>query len=116
LRDILKNWEWALTNPTGQDRRGAARQDQPRQQVSRPDAPPILEQVGPCRFGRLGAWITVQCPTEFDALMMEAGAVWESGGRRWLVSLRRLGPVLRKLRQRTDPLFRQAGVNLDGAQ
>ena len=32
-------------------------------------------KVGPCRFGRLGARITVQCPLEFDALMLEAGAV-----------------------------------------
>jgi hypothetical protein len=39
--------------------------------------------------------------------------VWEPGERRWLVSLRRLGPVLRKLRPRTDPLFRQADLDLD---
>jgi hypothetical protein len=47
---------------------------------------------------------------------METGAVWEPEERRWLVSLRRLGPMLGKLRQRTDPLFRQAGVDLDAAQ
>jgi hypothetical protein len=46
--------------------------------------------------------------------MLAAGAVWEPGERRWLVSLRRLGPVLRALRRQTDPLFRQAGLDLDG--
>ena len=29
-------------------------------------------QIGPCRIGRHGAWITVQCPSEFDGLMHEA--------------------------------------------
>jgi hypothetical protein len=82
----------------------------------RQEAPPIPQRIGPCLIGRLGAWITVQCPGEFDDLMQQAGAVWEPGERRWLVSLRRLGPVLRKLRQRTDPLFRRAGVDLDAAQ
>jgi hypothetical protein len=85
---------------SGDDRRAAA-------------VPPIPERIGPCRIGRLGAWITVQCPGEFDALLMDAGAVWEPGERRWLVSLRRLGPVLRKLRRQSDPLFQRAGVDLD---
>jgi hypothetical protein len=76
----------------------------------RPEVPPIPEHVGPCRFGRLGAWITVQCPPRFDALLIEAGAVWEPGQRRWLLRLHRLGPVLRALRQR------YGGVDLDGAQ
>jgi hypothetical protein len=58
----------------------------------------------------------VQCPSEFDALLMEAGAVCEPGERRWLLLLHRLGPVLRALRRRTDPLFQQAGVDLDDAQ
>jgi hypothetical protein len=67
--------------------------------MSGPDAPPIPQHIVLCRFGRLGFWITVQCPPEFDALMLEAGAVWESGGRRWLLRLHRLGPVLRALRR-----------------
>jgi hypothetical protein len=58
----------------------------------------------------------VQCPSEFDALMLAAGAVWEPGERRWLLRLHRLGPVLRKLRRQTDPLFRRAGVDLDADQ
>jgi hypothetical protein len=81
---------------TGQNRREAARLDPLRQEV-----PPIPKQLGPCRIGRLGAWITVQCPDEFDDLMLQAGAVWQSDERRWLVSLGRLGPVLRKLSWRT---------------
>ncbi len=80
------------------------------------DPPPIPEHIGPCRFGRVGFWITVQCPSVFDPLMLEAGGVWEPGQRRWLLRLHRLGPVLRKLRRQTDPLFRQAGVDLDAAQ
>jgi hypothetical protein len=82
----------------------------------RQEVPPIPQRIGPCRIGRLGAWITVQCPAEFDDLMQQAGAVWDPGEHRWLVSLRRLGPVLRKLRHRTDPLFRLAGIDLDAAQ
>jgi len=35
------------------------------------------------------------------------------GGRRWLLERRRLGPVIRALRQVTDPLFRHAGLPLD---
>jgi len=27
-----------------------------------PAPPPLPQQVGPCRFDRLGSWITVQCP------------------------------------------------------
>jgi len=77
------------------------------------DPPPVSKYVGPCRFGRLGAWITAHCPREFDTLLMEAGAGWEPGGRRWLLRLHRLGPALRALRQRTDPVFRQACVDLD---
>jgi hypothetical protein len=61
----------------------------------------------------MGTWITVQCPREFDTLMMEAGGVWEPGERRWLLRLHRLGPVLRALRREADPLFRHQGINLD---
>ena len=60
---------------SAQDRRGAA----PRPDLLRQEDPPIPERIGPCRFGRLGSWITVQCPDEFDALLMEAGAVWVNG-------------------------------------
>ena len=62
--------------------------------------PPIPEHVGPCRFGRLGLWITVQCPAEFDTMMLNAGGVWDPGERRWLFRLHRLGRVLRALRRR----------------
>jgi hypothetical protein len=78
---------------------------------------PIPKQVGPCRFGRLRAWITVQCPREkLDQLMRSAGGTWDPGTRRWLLRLHRLGPVLRALRRRTNPLFRQAAVDLDATQ
>jgi hypothetical protein len=73
---------------------------------------PLPKHVGPCRFGRLGFWITVQCPPEFDMLMRNAGGTWDPGTRRWLLLRHRLGPVLRALRRTTDPLFRHAGVDL----
>ena len=34
------------------------------------NAPPIPQHVGPCQFGRRGSWITVQCPAEFDPMML----------------------------------------------
>jgi hypothetical protein len=68
-----------------------------------------LTHLCACRFGRLGAWITVQCPQEFDEMVGAAGGVWEPGQRVWLLRLHRLSPVLRKLRRQADPLFRQAG-------
>jgi len=86
-----------MTNRAPHDRRAPAHLSQLHQGVS-----PILKHIGPCRFGRLGAWITVQCPQEFNALMLQAGAVWEPGERRWLLRLHRLSPVLRKLRRQTD--------------
>jgi hypothetical protein len=36
------------------------------------------------------------------------------GARRWLVEPRRIGPLIRTLLRNTDPLFRQAGIDLDG--
>ena len=62
--------------------------------------PPIPEQIGPCRFGLLGLWITVQCPAEFDTLMIQTGGTWHPGKRRWLFRLHRLGGVVRALRRR----------------
>jgi hypothetical protein len=55
---------------------------------------PIPEQVGLCRFGRLGASITVECPEEFDVLMRQAGGTWGSGARHWLLRQNRICPVL----------------------
>jgi hypothetical protein len=83
--------------------------------MRRPAPPPIPERIGPCRFGRLGSWITVQCPAEFDGLMLDADAVWEPSERRWLLRPDRLGPVLRKLHRQTDPLFRHAGIDRDAS-
>lgn len=69
--------------------------------------------IGPVEFGTLGGWIAVRCPHEFDPMMRRAGGQWEPASRRWLLERRRIGPVIRSLRQRTDPLFRQAGICLD---
>jgi hypothetical protein len=40
--------------------------------------------------------------------------VWETGGRRWLVERRWIGPAIRKLERSVDPLFRRVGIHLDG--
>jgi hypothetical protein len=74
---------------------------------------PIPERVGPCRFGRRGLWITAQCPPELDTLMRNAGGTWDPSARLWLLRIHRLGPVLRALRRTTNPLSRQAGLDLE---
>ena len=56
----------------------------------------------------------MRCPVELAHILRRAGAVWEPGSRRWLVQRRRIGPVIRALERATDPLFRQAGIDLDG--
>jgi hypothetical protein len=56
----------------------------------------------------------VRCPADLAPLLQQAGDVWEPGSRRWLVKRRRMGPLIRNLRRATDPLFRQAGIDLDG--
>jgi len=74
----------------------------------------IPAHIGPVAFGSLGAWITVRCPRDLAPLMRRAGGLWEPGSRRWLmIERRRIGPVIRALRRQTDPLFRQAGIDLD---
>ena len=78
---------------------------------------PIPKQVGPCRFGRLGSWITVLCPQEFDTLMLSAGGFRDSmDANLWLLRQSRIGPVLRALRRsgaRPIPPSQQVGVDLD---
>ncbi len=74
----------------------------------------IPARVGPCEFSPFGAkWIAVRCPSELEPLMLSAGGLREPGSRRWLIERRRIGPLIRKLERITDPLFRQAGINLD---
>jgi hypothetical protein len=71
-------------------------------------------QIGPCALEGWGAkWIAVRCPREHAALMRGAGGQWEPGRRVWLIGRRRIGPVMRALERVTDPLFRQAGIDLD---
>ena len=48
-------------------------------------------------------------------LMRLAGGVWDPGGDRWIIDPHQIGPVIRELRRRTDPLFRQAGLDLHEA-
>jgi hypothetical protein len=66
--------------------------------MSEPDIP---RQIGPVAFSQLGR------------MMRRAGGTWDPGNHLWLIHVRRMGPVIRTLRRVTDPLFRQAGLNLD---
>ena len=70
--------------------------------------------IGPAEFQALGSLVAVRCPHDLDPLMRKAGGMWEPGSRRWLIERRRMNPLVRNLRRATDPLFRQAGVDLDG--
>jgi hypothetical protein len=74
----------------------------------------LPSRIGPVEFGWLGRWVTVRCPREFHALIHRAGGEWDPGSRRWFIHQRRVGPVIRELRRQTDPLFRRAGIDLDG--
>jgi hypothetical protein len=71
-------------------------------------------RIGPAEFSPLGNLVAVRCPVELEPLVQKAGGMWEPGSRRWLVERRRMGPLIRGLRRSTDPLFRQAGIDLDG--
>ena len=55
----------------------------------------------------------VRCPSEFDELMRLTGGLREAGSQRWLIPRWRINPLVRELRRTTDPLFRQAGIDLD---
>ena len=76
-----------------------------------PKSPP--KRIGPVEFGELGRLVTVQCPRELDHVMRRAGGQWDPGGKRWLIELSRIGPVIRTLRRVADPLFRAAGISLE---
>ena len=80
-------------------------------------ASPLIDlpaHVGPCEFCQQGRQVIVRGPREFDALMRAAGGEWDAGHRHWLIERRRIGPVIRALQRQTDPLFRHAGIDLDG--
>jgi hypothetical protein len=73
----------------------------------------IPTQIGPCQFGAFGKLISVQCPRDFDHIMRKAGGEFDRAARHWLIERRRIGPVIRALQRRVDPLFRSAGLDLD---
>jgi hypothetical protein len=74
-------------------------------------APP--SHIGPAALSALGRLVAIRAPRALDPLFQRAGGTWDPGARRWLLERRRLGPVIRALRQNTDPLFRHAGLELD---
>ena len=71
-------------------------------------------RIGPMAFEMLGGMVAARCPRALDPPMKKAGGLWEPGGRRWLIQRRRINPLIRDLRRATDPLFRRAGLSLDG--
>src|SRR6516164_6504504 len=84
-----------------------------------PPTPPVQgfslpARIGPVEFAMLGGMVAVRCPAELAPLMQKAGGSWEPGSRRWLIQPRRIGPLIRNLHRVTDPLFRRAGIDLDG--
>jgi hypothetical protein len=78
------------------------------------EGPTLPARIGPAEFSLLCRMVTIRCPRELVSLVQKAGGVWEPGSRRWLVEPRRIGPLIRDLRRVTDPLFRRAGLDLDG--
>ena len=56
--------------------------------------------------------VLVQAPSEFGPLLARAGGAYDKGCRGWWVERRRIGPLIRSLKKRTDPLFRKAGMEL----
>jgi hypothetical protein len=76
--------------------------------------PSLPSRISSAEFSTLGAMVVVCCPHDLDPLMRAAGGMWESGARRWLINRQRTGPLIRNLRRATDPLFRHAGMSLDG--
>jgi hypothetical protein len=82
----------------------------------------LPHRIGPVEIERLGSLFALRCPHDLDSLMRSAGGIWEPGSRaagqpgsrRWLLvgsALVKLEPTLRRA---TDPLFRRAGIDLDG--
>ena len=77
--------------------------------------PDLPARIGPVEFEQFGAkWVAVRCPSEFDELMRLTGGLREAGSQRWLIPRWRINSLMRKLQRTTDPLFRQAGIDLDG--
>ena len=77
--------------------------------------PDLPARIGSVEFEQFGAkWVAVRCPSDFDGLMRKTGGLREAGSRRWLIHRWRINPLLRELRRSTDPLLRQAGIDLDG--
>jgi hypothetical protein len=74
----------------------------------------VPARIGQVEFSMLGGMIAVRCPQELVPLVQKAGGIWEPDSKRWLVQRRRLNPLIRNLHRATDPLFRNAGIDLDG--
>ena len=92
-------------------------QPTPRERAVRrlPAATDLPSHIGPVELEPFGAkWVAVRCPSEFDELMRLTGGLREAGSQRWLIPRWRINSLMRKLQRTTDPLFRQAGIDLDG--
>lgn len=75
---------------------------------------PLLPfRIGPVAFEQFGKLVKVRAPRELGKTIEAAGGAFDPGDRTWWIAPRRLGPLVRKLEQSTDPLFRRAGLPLD---
>jgi hypothetical protein len=72
----------------------------------------IPARIGPVEFLPFGKLVIVKAPREFEATMRRAGARWDPGRKAWWIDQRRIGPVIREVRARVDPLFRAAGLKV----
>lgn len=67
---------------------------------------------GPCELSELGKLVAIRCSELAhypSAVLAPCGNLDRAAG----VQRRRIGPVIRSLERATDPLLRQAGINLD---
>ena len=71
-------------------------------------------QIGPVRIDAfVGRLLIVVCPAEFAPLLRRSGGMWDQGTKRWMLLRERAPALIEALRDTTDPLFRQAGMNSD---
>ena len=77
--------------------------------------PDLPARIGPVEFELFGPkWAVARCPSEFDELMRLTGGLREARSQRWLIPRWRINSLMRKLQRAIDPLFQQAGIDLDG--
>ncbi|MDQ2781826.1 MAG: hypothetical protein M3Y26_04730, partial [Actinomycetota bacterium] len=74
---------------------------------------PLPVRVGPVEFEPVGPrMVKVRAPRELAAAIINAGGEYDPGCKVWWVERRRIGPLVRALERKVDPLFRRVGMRL----